>query len=156
MACLGGPVSAKPQRGEAAVVSNVKAGSIVLAGPAGDVVLLWGDEGSRGVPPGEYRVRTTRVERDHDGVHWFLSSTSPPQAPVQLTVDEPTRIDVAAVVRFRGHVKRHGKELRLGFAIQGVDKRGLSVYRAGKRVAVTYKLMSAKGRVLAKGKMNYG
>lgn len=149
----------EPQRGEAAVVSDVKAGSIVLVGPAGDVALQWGfgeADAARGLPTGEYRVRTTRVEREQEGVHWFLSSTSPPQAPLQLTADRPTRIDVDPAVHFKAQVKRHGKKLQLGFGIMGADKRGLSVYRDDKRVHVTYRVLSAKGRVLAKGNMNYG
>jgi hypothetical protein len=45
--------------------------------------------------------------------------------------------------------------LTLGFGITTKDKRGLSVYRDGKRVPVIYKVFDKKGKVLAQGTMNY-
>ncbi|MHC4450497.1 MAG: hypothetical protein ACYS0E_10250 [Planctomycetota bacterium] len=45
--------------------------------------------------------------------------------------------------------------MTLGFGITTKDKRGLSVYRDGKRVPVIYKVFDKKGKVLAQGTMNY-
>jgi len=132
----------------------------VLRGPEGnDVQLVWTkdeSDGVRALPPGEYRLQTTRVERTTDGVHWFVSSTSKPLKPRRLEVGKTARFDVDAAVHFNGRVKRNGAELRLNFTITGADHRGRSVYKADRRVPVTYRVLTASGRVFAKGTMNYG
>ncbi|MHC4550974.1 MAG: hypothetical protein ACYTEZ_19665 [Planctomycetota bacterium] len=141
------------------MTSSVRAGSVTLAGPRGDVTLVWNGETkerARALPPGVYRVRTTRVERTKDGTHWFISSTSPPRAPVAVRAGKTTHVRVGDTVHFESRVRRHGNELRLGFAIKGADGRGLSVYKDGRRVPVTFNVLSKKGRVLASGTMNYG
>ena len=50
---------------------------------------------------------------------------------------------------------RKGK-LRVGFAITAVGRRGMSVFKAGRRVPVTYEIQGEKGKVLAKGTARYG
>jgi hypothetical protein len=142
------------------VRTNVKAGSAVLHGPKGDVTLVWtarDEDRRRMLPPGAYRLRTARVEREKDGVHWFLSATAPPkEAARELKAGRKLRLDVGATVHFKGQVRRRGDALQLGFSVKDGEGRGLSVYRAGKRVAVTYKVLSKRGKVLAEGTMNYG
>jgi len=146
-----------PRDGEAVIASDISVGSMVLAGPDGDVTLIWNEARSKlGLPPGAYRVRTTRIEREAKGVHWFVSSTGQPGPPLQFEAGRTARLDVQPTVRFRASVKRKGRKLQLGFAITAADGRGLSVYRDGKRIPVTYRLLSSKGKVLAKGRMNYG
>ncbi len=34
--------------------------------------------------------------------------------------------------------------------------RGLAIYKNGKRITVSYELLSEKGKVLSKGKLDYG
>ena len=68
-----------------------------------------------------------------------------------------SRLEVGTTVRFKGLVRGfRGNNLLLGFQITGADGRGLSIYRDGKRVRVTYRVRSKKGKVLAEGAMNYG
>jgi len=111
---------------------------------------------TRALPPGEYRLRTTRLERVEDGAHWFVSSTAAPGAARRVAAGETLRLDVDPTVVFRGRVqKKHGK-LHLGFVLQGRDGRGLSIYRADKRVPVTYRVVDSAGNELASGTMNYG
>ena len=153
------PRDERKQAEPAWVTSNLETGSIILAGPKGDVAIHWkkGDEDrSRGLPPGNYRLRTVRIEREHKGVHWFLSATSQPRKPIEFESDEKVKLDVADTVHFKGKVKRMGRKLQLNFGLQSETHQGLSIYENGKRVPVTYKLLSAKGKVLATGKMNYG
>lgn len=146
----------------ALVRSNLDPGSLILAGPDGDVTLVWtdGEKGdTRAVSAGEYRLRTTRIERTKGGEHWFLSSTGPKQEAKSLRAGRTTQIDVADTVHFRGRIQRHPKQegrLQLGFSIQAADGRGLSVYKDDKRVPVTYEVLSGGGDVLASGTMNYG
>jgi hypothetical protein len=152
--------AARDADGLGVVTTNVKAGSAVLHGPKGDVMLVWTTRDAdrrRMLPAGAYRLRTARVEREKDGVHWFLSATAPPkEAARELKADGELRLDVGTTVRFEGQVRRRGDALQLGFSVKDGEGRGLSVYRAGKRVAVTYKVLSKRGKVLAEGTMNYG
>ena len=149
------------------VRSNIGQGSIILAGPKGDVALDWKkQEGKgknddtarlRGVPPGTYRLRTTRIEREQDGVHWFISATAPPKKPLRFRSDKKVQLDVSDTIAFHGRVNRRGKwQLQLGFTLQDKDCRGLSIYKADRRVPVKYEVLSSKGKRLAWGKMNYG
>lgn len=139
------------------VATNLEAGSIVLAGPKGDVALVWtGPNQERGLPPGRYRLRTTRVERLKGKEHWFLSSTGPPGKAFDVEAGKTTRIEVPATVHFKPVVRRHGAKLQLGFSIVAGDGRGLSVYRDDRRVPVRYKVLDEDGRELVAGRMNYG
>jgi len=143
----------------ARVEPDFQSGSLILKGPQGDVTLIW-SEASAGAPcavsAGEYRLQTTRVERMQEETHWFLSSTGAPGNPIGLKAGKTTRIAAGAAVHFKGSAKRHGAELQLRFSIQGADGRGLSVYRDDRRVPVLFKVLGAKGVLLAEGSMNYG
>jgi len=111
----------------------------------------------RGIPPGEYRLRTVRIERMEKNVHWFISATSPPKELLKLRSNKKTTLEVTDTVHFAGRVKHKGsRQLQLGFVIQARDRSGLSIYRAGKRVPVMYKVLSKGGSSLASGAMNYG
>ena len=138
------------------VTANFEAGSIVLAGPDGDVTLVWRKGGARALPAGTYRVRTTRVEREKGGVHWFLSSTSPPREGITVKARRTVRLEVDQAVHFEPRIRRKGDRVQLGFTIKAADGRGLSVYRNDRRVPVTYSVLSKKGEVLASGTMNFG
>lgn len=138
------------------VTASFETGSVVLAGPAGDVTLAWSKGGRRALPAGTYRVRTTRVEREQGGVHWFLSSTSPPREKITVKEGRTVRIEAGAVVRFTPRIRQKDDRMQLGFAIRGTDGRGLSVYKNDRRVPVTYKVLAKDGQVLASGTMNYG
>ncbi|MFQ5506492.1 MAG: hypothetical protein ACE5F1_17115, partial [Planctomycetota bacterium] len=67
-----------------------------------------------------------------------------------------TRIELDPSVHFEGKARFKGQRLMLAFAIRGGDGRGLSIYREFKRVPVRYRILGKKGRVLAKGRLNYG
>ena len=138
---------------------NFKVGSVILAGPEGNVTVIWSEgdrDRRRGLPAGSYRVRTTRIERRKGDDHWFVSSTAPNGTEQRLVAGRTTKLTFAPEVHFQSRVKREGNRLQLGFVIQGADRRGLSVYRNDKRVPVTFEVLSASGKVLARGRMNYG
>lgn len=128
----------------------------MLVGPAGDVTLVWSKGGKRALPAGTYRVRTTRVERERGGMHWFLSSTSPPRESITIKAGRTVRVEVDDAVHFTCRARRKDDRIQLGFAIKGADGRGLSVYKNDRRVPVTYKVLAKDGKVLASGTMNYG
>ncbi len=136
-----------------------EAGSIILQRGDELVSLVWSAKDKdrrRALPAGEYRLRTTRLEREQKGAWWFLSSTGPAGRKIEVAKRAPTKLTIDDEVHFTSIVNRHGKKLQLGFSITGADKRGMSIYRDGKRVPVTYKVLNKKGKVIAKGRMNYG
>jgi hypothetical protein len=146
------------------VTASFDEGSAVLDGPDGHVTLAFGADAKEcALPPGKYRVRTTRIVRES----FILSSAGVPVPELEVSdpakgdkrtmdVAETARLEVGEVVRFVGRAKRHGKQLKLGFMLKGADGRGLTVYEDDKRVPVTYKVLAADGKVLAEGKMTYG
>lgn len=152
------------REGSGRVTMSFAQGTAVLAGPDGEVTLAPDAETSEfWLPPGKYRVRTTRIVRDN----WIVSSAGTPEPALvvkdmrkeratQLDVPETAHLNVDETVRFQCHAKRHGAKLQLGFSINGADRRGLTVYKDGVRVPVTYKVLAKDGEVLAEGTMNYG
>lgn len=142
------------------IESNIETGSVVLARGDRRITLAWkkGDDSRRrALPAGSYRLRTTRVERvDKDGTRWFVSLSGPGGRKLRIATGKTNRLVIDTAVHFKGKVKRRGHRLQLAMAITGANGRGLSIYKNGKRVAVDYKLLDAKGRVLARGRMNYG
>lgn len=108
----------------------------------------------REVPAGDYTVRTTRIERMKGKQWWFVSSTGKTKLVVEK--NKTTKFIADDAVQFRGNANVRDGKLQLGFGISGADKRGLSVYRDGKRVPVTYRLLDKNGKAVAKGTMNYG
>jgi hypothetical protein len=151
------PRAPETREGWGRVTASFQAGSAVLAGPDGELTLTWDAKTTeRALPPGEHRVRTTRIEREKDGVHWLVSQAGKPEPELVVKEGEAARLAVDETVRFEGKAKRHGRALQLGFSITGADGRGLSVYKNDKRVPVAYKVVGAHGDVLAEGTMNYG
>jgi len=133
------------------------AGSIVLQRGDRLMTLHWSKDDKdrrRRLAAGEYLVRTMRIERQKEGTWWFLSSTGP--AKRKLHLKKGTKLSIDDSVMFRSIARRRGDKLQLGFGITTKDKRGLSIYRDGKRVPVTYRVLDKKGKVLAQGTMNYG
>ena len=148
-------------KGLGRVESPVAVGSIVLAGPKGPVTVVWkpGEKDrTRALPPGTYRLRSTKVERRKDGVHWFLSSSGPLERArkIEVAASETTRIDVEDAVHFKGGAKWKDGALELVIGLMAGDKRGLSIFKAGRRVPVGYQVLSEKGAVLASGTARYG
>lgn len=139
-------------------------GSAVLAGPDGEVALVFGADAAECVlAPGRYRVRATRIAREG----WLVSSSGAPWQEIVvkdaakerarlMDVALTARLEVDETVRFEAHAKRRGPKLQLGFALKGADGRGLTVYKEGARVPVVYKVLGKDGAVLAEGTMTYG
>lgn len=146
--------------GEARVEADIRAGSVVLAGPQGRFRLVWkeGDRRrKRPLPRGTYRLRDVRAEGTHEGVHWFFSSSGPWKKARRIEVEGETKLEVGDTVHVRvGSPGFKDGKLRIGFALLAADGRGLSIYRDGKRVPVGYRVLDKEGAVLAEGTMRYG
>ncbi len=101
-------------------------------------------------------MRTTRFERTDGKDHWFLSAAGPARNERVFAAGKTVRLEVADEVHFKAVVRRKHGKMQLGFSIRTPDHNGLSVYKNDKRVPVTYKLFSAKGKEIGSGAMNYG
>lgn len=143
----------------ALVTAPFDAGTITLAGPDGDVTLLWNHgEGTqaRGIPAGAYRLRTTRVELAQGKKIWFISSTGAARDVRDYKQGATTSLPFPSQVHFTCRAKRKGKALSLGMGIKDASGQGLSIYRGSKRLTVGYAVLDAKGKELATGTMNFG
>jgi hypothetical protein len=148
-----------PEGAGAHVEPTFDAGSVILQRGDRLFALVWSKDDKdrrRALPPGEYRLRTTRLEGEKDGAWWFLSSTGPAKTVVRVAERGPTKFSIPGEVHFKACARRRGQKLQLGFAIFSAEHRGLSVYRDGKRVPVTYKVLDKMGKVIDEGRMNYG
>lgn len=119
--------------------------------------LSWsGDEGDserrRALPAGDYALRTYRIVRDVEGVTWHVSASAPRIRGVRVVAGEDARFDVSASIRLRSRVA--GGQARM--TIQGDAKAGLTIYRAGKRIPIDYRITDEGGATLASGAMRYG
>lgn len=152
-------VNAKP--GDALIEPVFPAGTVVLAGKDGEVQLAWTkDEKGRArpVPPGEYRIRTVRIERERDEIVWTISQAGPNGRTLQLEKGKTLKLEFEELIVFRiVKTKRKQKNvLRLGVSLTGTDRRGITIYRDGKRVPITYLFRTETRRIIWRGKMNYG
>jgi len=139
------------------VTSNIPRGSVVLAGEGGLVRLTWKkDQRAHYLAPGPYRIRNARIVEKKGKDTWFLSSTEPRGPVLQVEGGSPLHLRLTRRIVFGGKAHWKGRELFLGFSLRDAKGRGLSIYRNGKRVPIRYELLSAEGRRLKSGKMNYG
>ncbi len=114
------------------------------------------EERARGLHPGRYQLRTARIERTLEGVHWFVSISGPPVPALELEAGNTGRLPVDGSVHFAAQAGISEGEVKLGFSIRSADRRGLSIYRDDRRVSVSYEVRDASGQVLRAGTMRYG
>jgi hypothetical protein len=153
--------SAADLEGKAVLTASFRSGSLVLASKAESVVLSWkeGDaDRRRGVPPGTWRWRSTRIEREKDGESWVHSSSQGTGGEFRFEAggDPPMTLVAEGKAAFRGTAKRQGAALHLGFDLRDEGGHGISVYRKGKRIEVRWRLLGKDGKELAAGPMTYG
>jgi hypothetical protein len=124
-------------------------------------VLSWKeDDGDprRGVPPGTWRWRSTRIERAKDGEPWFLSSCQGRGAEIRLEAggDPPTRLLAEGKAFLKASAKRDRGAIQVGFDLKDEGGYGISVYRGDRRIEVRWRLLGKDGKEISAGTMNYG
>jgi len=112
----------------------------------------------RSLPAGVYTLIGYRViRRDKAGKIWFVSATAPrgirkfavvAGKQGKLEIDEQVAVDCAA--------RRTKLGLRLLVTVTGEIESGLSIYRNGRRIPLEYRVLDSKGRVVARGGLEYG
>jgi hypothetical protein len=143
------------------VAASFPSGSLVLVSKSESVVLAWKEDDKdrrRGVPPGTWRWRSTRIERVKDAESWFLSSSQGKGAEFRFKADgePPMQLVAEGKAVFAGSAKKDRGALQLGFDLKDEGGYGISVYRKDRRIEVKWRLLGKDGKEIAAGAMNYG
>ncbi|HTF88997.1 MAG TPA: hypothetical protein VK843_11350 [Planctomycetota bacterium] len=108
---------------------------------------------ARTLAAGEYTLVGFRiVDRSRAGEVWHISGSGTKLRTIQVPATGALRLEVAAGLS----VKQRFDGSSAGMEIRGADQSGVSIYKNGARIRVRYRVLGAKGEVLASGKMNYG
>ncbi len=112
----------------------------------------------RALDPGVYTLIGYRVIRyDKSGRRWFVSATASRGVRrfavvagrrQKIAIDPTIAVDCAA--------RRTKSGLRILMTISGEEESGLTIFRAGRRIPIEYRVLDARGRTIARGLMEYG
>jgi len=135
------------------------AGSVVLARGVARVRVVWplgAKDVRRELEPGPYRVRAAAMERKVGSALWFATMSGPPHQPFVVGERGVSKLVIDDRLKFTGQAKRDGKLWRLSFKFRAWSGGGVTVFKDGKRIAVSYRVLDKDGKLLASGKTNYG
>jgi hypothetical protein len=147
---------AEPGDTQGLVTSSIQDGELFLRSKAGDVYRLeWKSKETsppgRALPAGEYVLQGYRIANGD----WLISSTGGRKnVVVEPGVTTAIDVDPKIGVKVRAFPVRGKVSVQLG--VTGHDRRGLSVYRKGKRVKLTFTLKTRSGAKLTSGALEYG
>ncbi len=107
----------------------------------------------RALPPGTYSVTGYRlIDRSREDALWHISVTGIRGWKLEVDAGETEEIEVDATVHMRAGMRNGSASM----SIVGMHGAGLSIYKDGRRIPISYKITDDEGEVLAKGPMNYG
>ena len=160
------------------VTADVGEGELFLRGPHHRVYRLKWKRGEqdqrRALPVGRYSITGYRVARkDEKGVPWFVSTTSHSFRRLVVRSGEVRRVKIDPTVHVGLKAAIHGEQLQAQMMIHGdrpggghmagrhaghhaLQRIGLPIYRAGKRISIGYRALDGQGEVIASGTMQYG
>jgi len=147
---------AKP---EAWIEPSFASGSVVLMSGDRLVRVVWPlgvTDRRRVIAPGRYSVRELRFEYRDKDAHWFLSSSGPPFQQVEVAAKGASSLVIPEEITCATRAKRDGDELRFSFGMQARQGHGVTIFKDGRRVPVSYRLLDKDGKEMGAGKMNYG
>ena len=166
--------------GHGVLVPSFEEGSVLLKDAGGDVVRVsWEPLTSvakvsggkvvarvkptvasmrRSLPSGVYTLIGYRViRRDRSGRSWLVSATDPFGIRKFAVVSgKQKRLDVDERVSVECAARRTRMGLRLQVTVSGEIEAGLSIYRAGRRIPMEYRVLDSGGGVIVRGGMEYG
>lgn len=108
-------------------------------------------ERKRAVPAATYRLFGYRIVKGD----WMISTTGG-RGEVELRRGADRALDVSSTVHVNLKARRQRGQVRVQFGITNGQHMGLSIYKEGKRVPLTYTLLDDAGNELASGSMQYG
>lgn len=118
----------------------------------------------RPLPEGQYDLIGYRVIReDKEGAEWILSGLNPKgvskHSRFTLAVGQSKTIelDPAINIAAKGVFNKEKNQLRVQVPIMGQNHTGLSIYKKGKRIPMSYRAISrGVDKPLEEAKLNYG
>lgn len=156
------------------VASTIADGELFLRGPENRMYRLeWRskDEQQRlALPPGHYTITGYRIARtDKQGKKWFLSATSHGHKKIKVTAGKTEKVEIDPRIHLSTTATARSGKIRGSMMISGDNaggrqrnllrpprRIGLSVYRSGKRIPISYRILDNTGAELASGTMKYG
>lgn len=109
------------------------------------------EDRKRVVPAGTYRLFGYRVVAGD----WMISTTGG-QAEVALGRGTERALEVSSTIHLDLRVRRQRGQVQVQLGITNGQHMGLSIYRDGSRVPLTYTVFDDGGSELASGSMQYG
>ncbi|MEE3181394.1 MAG: hypothetical protein VX288_05745 [Planctomycetota bacterium] len=156
------------------VTSTITDGELFLRGPKNRVYRLEWKPGAGhqrlALPPGHYTITGYRIARtDKQGKRWFLSASSHGHRKLKVAAGKTKKIELDQRIHLSTSATTQSGNLRGSMMISGDStagqqgkllraprRIGLSVYRSGKRIPISYRILDNTGSELASGNMNYG
>lgn len=111
----------------------------------------------RALPAGRYRITGYRIaRRDGEGRSWFISTTSHGYRDLVVRGGGQTVLKISPVIHFEVRGKKFSDQVNVNALVRGEHHVGLSIYREGKRIPLSYRLVDAAGKELHSGSLRYG
>lgn len=123
--------------------------------------LSWEDEKDkerkRFLAPGKYTVRGYRLLRtDENGKEWILSASGHKIKEFTVIPGQEVKLSVDESIHFASGMRAGNGNVNVMMHFKGEGESGLTVYGAGKRIPVTYRIVDNAGKEIAAGSMTYG
>ncbi|MHC5011231.1 MAG: hypothetical protein ACYTG6_09805 [Planctomycetota bacterium] len=107
----------------------------------------------RALPAGDYVLHGYRLLAvGEDGRMWHVSATRHDLRRIEVVAGEDLRIEIDATIHVRHRLRRN----QVAMQVLGEKGAGLTIYRAGKRIPIRYRLFDPDGETVREGPMNYG
>ena len=103
------------------------------------------------MPAGVYRLFGYRVVKGK----WMISTTAGRQE-FKLKAGKSAAIEPSFTIHVNLRARRKRGQVRVNLGITNGQHMGLSLYKDGARIPLTYSLLDAKGKELTSGSLNYG
>lgn len=103
------------------------------------------------MPAGVYRLFGYRVVKGK----WMISTTAGRQE-LKIEAGRNAAIDPSSTIHLNLRARRQRGQVRVNLGITNGQHMGLSLYKDGARIPLTYSLLDAKGKELTSGPLNYG
>lgn len=155
------------------VTPSFGAGEVILKDDHGDHFrLVWAEPAGRAsertndraasdarrpLAPGNYSVVNYRiVRRDEQGIEWFISAGGKLIRKIRVTAGAEVRLDIKPEISLECRVKSTNQGVNIQALIAGAEHAGMTIYRGGTRIPISYTIRDSAGREIATGPMGYG
>ena len=156
------------------LTSTIADGELFLRGPENRMYRLeWKSKAEQqrlALPAGHYTITGYRIARtDKQGKRWFLSATSHGHRKIRVVAGKTEKVEIDLRIHLSTTATTRSGKIRGSMMISGDSaggrrgklliaprRIGLSVYRSGKRIPISYRILDNTGSELATGTMKYG